>query len=324
MALYASLNGFGRFGLHFLRYYLLNAETSKFELKFINDEFLDIQTMFHIIKNDPYVQIEKDWKIIFLDNMLRIKVGDSEKILVFSNQSLTNFLQEKQGILLECSGKFTNIENFPDMKAFTRVYISATSLNADATLLTGFNAETYIPENKFISYGSCTVNAFVPLAAAINRDFEIEESDVNVIHNVPLYLLKENPELFERRNCTLTFMAPKLLPFLNENNFNVNYTLVPVSGVSRIDFRFKLKNFFRFSDVIKVIENIKGEFNQPLYALKEFDNGPYESLLTPHSAEILLDQSRIVSNNLYLSAYFDTENSVNRYYDLINWLESGN
>jgi glyceraldehyde 3-phosphate dehydrogenase len=323
MPLHASLNGFGRFGFHFLRYYLLNIEQTEFDLKHINDEFLDVETMFKIIKNDPYVHLGKDWSITFYESIMLVETKNFRKEIIFSNHSLANFLHDKQGILLECSGKYTNIANFPNLERITRVYISATSLSADATLLTGFNTDAYIPGSKFISYGSCTVNAYVPLAAAIDSAFKIEESDVNVIHNVPSYLLRENPELFERRNCTLTFMAPRLLPFLNEENFNVNYTIVPVSGVSRIDFRFKLKDKFSLGEVMEAIENIKGESNQSLYTVKEFDNGPYESLLTPYSAEILLDQSRIAGKNLYLSAYFDTENSVNRYYDLINWLESG-
>jgi glyceraldehyde 3-phosphate dehydrogenase len=318
----ANLNGFGRFGLHFLRYYLLNLENSKFNLGFINDENLTVSKMFEIIKKDSYVNLEKDCPISFNEDRILIETISSQKEIIFSNNSLENFLQDKSGILLECSGKYTNVEKFPSIKEISKVYISATSLSADVTLLTGFNTGDFSSSSKFISYGSCTVNAYVPLAAAINDAFKIQDSDVNVIHNVPRYQLKDNPELFERRNCTLSFMAPKLLPFLNENNFNVNYTLVPVSGVSRIDLRFKLQNRFNFSEVIQVIENIKGENKQPLYAIKEVDKGPYESLLSHYSAEILLDQSRIVGESIYLAAYFDTENSVNRYYDLINWLES--
>ena len=36
------VNGFGRFGLHLLNYYLESEDKSKFEIKFINDEILDI------------------------------------------------------------------------------------------------------------------------------------------------------------------------------------------------------------------------------------------------------------------------------------------
>ena len=51
-----------------------------------------------------------------------------------------------------------------------------------------------------------------------------------------------NMNTLTRKFCTLEKSAPNLLPFLNENNFVVNYTLVPFSGVSMIDFRFKIRN----------------------------------------------------------------------------------
>jgi hypothetical protein len=113
-------------------------------------------------------------------------------------------------------------------------------------------------------------------------------------------------------------MGPKLLDFLNDENFNVNYTIVPISGVSRIDFRFELEKSFELNEVVETIEKVSNKAGLKLYHFHEAYNGPHDSLLSVYSTEFLLNQSRKVGQTLYLSGYFDTENSVNRYYDLIN------
>jgi hypothetical protein len=156
------------------------------------------------------------------------------------------------------------------------------------------------------------------LASKIHEHFGVLDADVTVIHNIAEYQLANSPEIFERRSCTLSIMGPRLLDFLEDSNFNVNYTVVPVTGVSRIDFRFGLKNEFELGAVVKSIEEIRGGSGHELYKILEFDPGPSETLLSSYSAEIVIEHSRRAGKNLYLSAYFDTENSVNRFYDLVN------
>jgi glyceraldehyde 3-phosphate dehydrogenase len=50
----AILNGFGRFGLHLLRYYLERLDKSNFKITHINDEKLQVEEMFKIIVNDKF------------------------------------------------------------------------------------------------------------------------------------------------------------------------------------------------------------------------------------------------------------------------------
>ena len=47
----SGINGFGRFGLHLLKYWLDRAATSPFEIKSINDSSLNKQDILSIIKN---------------------------------------------------------------------------------------------------------------------------------------------------------------------------------------------------------------------------------------------------------------------------------
>ena len=320
----ANLNGFGRFGLHLLYYYLDRATESKFEITHINDDSLSIDQIMHSILNDSYVRLREKWEITHSQNLVIFTNGENRYQIQISNLALPEFVVNKTGILLECSGKYTNIENLQYCDNLKRVYISATSLNADSTLIVGFNESNYMNQHKFISYGSCTVNAFIPLANSLHTQFKVIESDVNVIHNIPEYKLRTIPDIFERRDCTLSFMAPKLLNFINLENFNVNYTIVPITGVSRIDFRFKMVHDFEINSVIKCIDSINNKFGNKLYKIHENDPGPYEAILSDYSAEFVLEQTRKVGDNIYLSAYFDTENSVNRYYDLINSIERVN
>lgn len=317
----ASLNGFGRFGLHFLNYYIERAQSSSFYLKYINDEQLSVNQMVEIIKSDRYVRILENCNIFVEHNSIFLRQDSKSIEIELSNMPISDFLKGKQGIFFECSGQYTNVSDFPEEGLLQRIYISATSVTAHKTLIVGFNEANYRENDKFISYGSCTVNAYVPLAYTIHNKFGIIDSDVNVIHNVPEYKLHEIPNCFERRDCTLNFMGPKLLNFLTSKNFNVNYTLVPISGVSRIDMRFRLKKDFSLQSVLTFIDQISAPRGNKLYKVHDVDPGQYSALLSRFSAEIILEQSRKSGDNLYLSAYFDTENSVNRYYDLIESIE---
>ena len=315
------MNGFGRFGLHFLAYYLDRAKESNFSLLRINDENLSVGKMLDMIKNDHYVKITDNWHIEVDGPIFTFKNRFEARQIEFQNLTLADFAADHEGVLLECSGKYTNTQIFPDLPRLERIFISATSLSADETILVGFNEESFRENQKFISYGSCTVNAYVPLAFHLNKEFKISSSDVNVIHNIPEYLLQRSPDIFERRSCTLTIMGPKLLKFLTNDNFNVNYTIVPISGVSRIDLSFDLERPFELNEIVKTIEKISNKTGLQLYRFHEVDNGPDETLLSVHSTEFILSQSRKVGQRLYLSGYFDTENSANRYYDLINTIE---
>jgi glyceraldehyde 3-phosphate dehydrogenase len=314
----AIMNGFGRFGLHFLAYYLERAKESNVSLLKINDEDLGVEKMLDIIKNDHYVKITDIWQLEVDGSIFTFKNKFETHQIEFQNLSLSDFASNHEGVLLECSGKYTNIQIFPDLPLLERVFISATSLSADKTILVGFNEDSFRENQKFISYGSCTVNAYVPLAFCLNKEFGVSSSDVNVIHNIPEYLLQRSPDIFERRSCTLTIMGPRLLSFLTDDNFNVNYTIVPISGVSRIDLSFDLERPFELNEIVKTIEKITNKAGFQLYRFTEADNGPDDALLSVYSTEFILSQSRKVGQRLYLSGYFDTENSANRYFDLIN------
>ena len=81
---------------------------------------------------------------------------------------------------------------------------------------------------------------YVPLANYLNKMFKVLDSDVNVIHNIQTYKLK-NYNTLTRKFCTLEKSGLNLLDFLDNKNFKVNYTIIPYDGVSIMDFRFNFK-----------------------------------------------------------------------------------
>jgi len=324
------MNGFGRFGLHLLNYYLESEEESAFELKYINDDMLDINKALDIINNDPYVKIYNRFHVRIEGNLLIF--NDIYKIEYSNKKSEEVSWLGSPDIFLECTGQYTdaNLARKFKIKNTKKVLISATSMNADQMLVYGFNHNEYKSESDVISYGSCTINAFVPLTNFLDEKFKVISSDVNVIHNVPAYQLKNGyiatPGLKEtpikRKKCTLSQISPKLLSCTTIDNFNVNYTLIPYTGVSMIDYRYSFKNKLN-EHFWRILENecLNGKL-KGLIAIQDNDTGPEDHQNTKYSAVIVKENSYIKGCDVYLHAYFDNENSVNRYFDLINYISS--
>ena len=317
------INGFGRFGLHLLKYWLDRAETSNFIISYINDDFLKIRDVLKIIINDKSVVFNK-YKVGMSKNYLSILEPDGDRYTIeYSNRNKKDApWKGKPEIVLECSGKCTVAKDSREhLSGNTRlVVISATSWDCEKTLIYGFNHNEYKKSMKVISYGSCTVNAFIPLANYLNKKYGVLESDANFIHNIQKYKLKDFNTL-NRKFCTLEKSAHNLLNFLNENNFLVNYTVIPYSGVSMLDFRFKLKSKVNKEKLIEDLSEafINGDLKD-LYDFSEFDVGPEVYNCSTYSAVLIKENVKILKNNIYMQGYFDNENSVNRYYDLVNYI----
>ena len=315
------MNGFGRFGLHLLKYWLDRYDDSDFVITYINDDYLNIDQAFEIIHADRAVLFDQ-YQVSLSGNHLLFLTPNGKKITIeyTSGSTMQMSWLGVPEIILECSGKYAQRRDCCEsyITGNTKlVVISATSVNADKTIVYGFNEKEFSKELSIISYGSCTVNAYVPFANFIHNTFGIIDSDVNVVHNIQSYKLPEFNTL-KRQSCTLEKAGSRLLSFLNEQNFAVNYTIIPYDGVSTIDFRFKLQNVTNQDDIISKLEYacstgvLKG-----LYSLEEKDTGPEVHNCTTFSSVFIKEGIKLVGDNLYIFAYFDNENSVNRYFDVI-------
>ena len=319
------INGFGRFGLHLLKYWLDRSHHADYTINYINDDFLDIDKIHEIIISDEAVNFKK-YKVQKKSGFLRFLKADGTEYQIEVTNKIKDeidWIGEPQ-LFLECSGKNTvRKESEPFLTKNTqRVLISATSWDPDATLVYGYNHKNLNDEHKIISYGSCTVNAYLPLANFINESFGVISSDVNCIHNIQEYQLQKNITLL-RKFCTLEKSATHLLDFISDENFIVNYTVIPYTGVSMIDFRFRVQKATSLNEVSKMLEDSINEgILKNLYGMCEVDTGPEAHNCTPFSSVIVKENIAVKQDSIYLPAYFDNENSVNRYHDLVNFISS--
>jgi glyceraldehyde 3-phosphate dehydrogenase len=318
------LNGFGRFGIHLLKYWLENISKSEFEIKFINDDTLDQKSILKIIQEDKKTNFN-NYDISLENEILLIKHKKDKNSyeIICTNSSSENIKWiGKPKIFFEASGKNT-LKN--DCLKFiksntTHVIISATSNDADQTLIYSYNHDQFKNDSKIISYGSCTVNAYIPIANYINKNYSIIDSDVNIVHNIPSYKL-DKFNTIQKKICTLEKSGPKLLNFLNNDNFKVNYVLIPYTGVSSIDLRFSVKNKTTLENFIKHLkEDINAGDLKNIYGYSSEDSDANTFNLTKNSMEIIIPNITIKNHNIYIHGYFDNENSVNRFFDLSNYL----
>ncbi len=322
----AGLNGFGRFGLHLLKYWIDRSKESKFRIDYINDDTLSTSDIFRAITSDAYVKFNK-YKVQLVGDLLLIQKPDGEKYEI----QITGLPYDgvpwlgEPYIVFECSGNNTVAQRCKSyLSGNTQfVLISATSWDAPLTLIYGFNHQEFDQTiERVFSYGSCTVNGFVPFANELNNLFGVLEADVNVIHNVQSYRLTNT---LIRKFCTLEASGPSLLDFLSaERNFKVTYTVVPYTGVSSMDFRFRLQTPSSQEEILQtLLKSMSTGRLRNLYQFDELDLGPEKYSCSTYSVVFISENLRLIGDNLYLHGYFDNENSVNRYYDLVSYMVRG-
>ena len=103
------INGFGRFGLHLLKYWLGRAEKSSFIIKAINDNYLKPEDIVSIINND-YAVIFNSYKIILERSTIKIISPNGENYYI----KITNEKDSQipwigdYDLFFECSGLNTS------------------------------------------------------------------------------------------------------------------------------------------------------------------------------------------------------------------------
>lgn len=316
----AGINGFGRVGLRLFRHWLANVDRANFSIKFINDPHRTAEDIAQNIKNDKVIgsishEIIADGAVIVIDGKMRIQISSVAAISDIS-------WHDHAELVFECTGKFTDRSLAAQhlRGKVKKVIISATSLSADKMIVLGVNHADYDSKSDtIISYGSCTVNSYVPIAKMLHEAFGIKESSAHVIHSTPLRDIQKPFGDIIRRGCTLEYAGPHLLPFL-ENAFYVTYRLVPYPGVSLMDMSFRFKKRVSSHQVLECLEAAaKGPLDVHISIDKDNLN-PSRYIGHPSSAIIISSEIRNIGDQLLLSAWFDNENSATRVFDLANFI----
>lgn len=317
------MNGLGRFGEHALRLWL--DCPGALSINYLNDVAFDVEAVVHRLRHhdkldfsDANPGVENGCLALTRRDGLRLRIRYTR-----CAAPEVPWLGEP-ALWLECSGHHpTAAECRAFLSGRTRqVWVSATCWDADQTLVFGFNHESWLSARGVFSYGSCTVNAFVPLAQWLHTRYGVRAADVHVVHNVPSHKLTAD-YLPRRHTCTLQGMGPRLLPWLRADRFLVNYTLIPYTGVSLIDFRFELDGQMESSEISQALEAaVRDGALAGLYELRETDDGPDACALSAANAVFMKHAIAVKGDSLYLSGYFDNENSAARYLDILRWVAS--
>ena len=311
----AALNGLGRFGQHLLHAWL--ADPGALAIDYACDEHLDVQSACSILADHDRLDFGLACPSVEGDFLLLTRAdGERQRIAYYCGPAPQAPWLGDPVLWLECSGRHTSAARAGVFcRGRTRqVLVSATSPDADQTVVMGLNEAEYSPAAKVVSYGSCTVNAFAPLAQVLHTLFGVTEADVHIVHNVPAHRLGEIPHPV-RHQCTLQQMAPRLLPWLSPDNFFVGYTLIPYTGASVISFRFRLASPATLEDIYTALCGA-GSLLEGRYHFPDRDAGIQAVVGTPFNAVLPCDGITLAGDNLLMSGYFDNENSAVRYLEL--------
>lgn len=312
------LNGLGRFGLHLLRFYLKNYNKSNFEITSINDSFLKNLNLKEYLSNDKYIDFS-EFSPIFEQNKITFNLAEIDKEIEISISSyeFDDLSKTNNDILLECSGLNLSRDLYYKKinQGFEKILLSHSYDDADTTFIYKFDNKSDLTESKLISYGSCTVNCYTPFAAFVNKMYEVKNSHASFVHNLPQYKIDKN--IIEKKYCTLQSNAPKKLSFLNDE-FIVDYTLVPYTGVSMFTFIFETFKSVESDFIFNLDDALIKNKLESIYGVAKSIKDPNLYKFTEKSGIFDLQMSKSFNNKIYLTGVFDNENSVNRYFDVLN------
>lgn len=266
MAIKIGINGFGRIGRLVFRAALKQPEN--FEIKGINDPFINTEYMAYMVKYDS-VHGKFDGEIYAKDGKL---VVNGKEINVYDEKDPVNIPWASCGAeyIVESTGVFCTTEKASaHLKAGAKkVVISAPAKDAETpTFVCGVNLEKYTKDMKIVSNASCTTNCLAPLAKVINDNFGIVEGLMTTVHaTTATQKTVDGPSAKDWRGgraaagniipsstgaakaCAL--VIPELKGKLTGMSFRI-----PTLDVSVVDLTCRLKNSTTYEEICKAVKD---------------------------------------------------------------------
>lgn len=266
MAIKIGINGFGRIGRLVFRAALKQPEN--FEIKGINDPFINTEYMAYMVKYDS-VHGKFDGEIYAKDGKL---VVNGKEINVYDEKDPVNIPWASCGAeyVVESTGVFCTTEKASaHLKAGAKkVVISAPAKDAETpTFVCGVNLEKYTKDMKIVSNASCTTNCLAPLAKVINDKFGIIEGLMTTVHaTTATQKTVDGPSAKDWRGgraaagniipsstgaakaCAL--VIPELKGKLTGMSFRI-----PTLDVSVVDLTCRLKNSTTYEEICKAVKD---------------------------------------------------------------------
>lgn len=231
------VNGLGRIGRVLLR------ELLKLECDIHLNSPADKKTLAHLIKYDS-IYGQYDGEVRFTDRAI---VFNDREVFVTHCMLPSEIDWNDAEIVIECSGKFKSKHQVLQHKA-NRVIVTYPMNDADITFIAGVTRDI-TNQDKIISIGSCTTNAFLPLLHELDKEFVISSGFLTTVHS---YTSDQNlmdnshADLRRARGACSSIIPTKtginetlkvLMPHLSDK-IAASALRVPVSCVSLLDFTF--------------------------------------------------------------------------------------
>ncbi len=330
MSVRIGINGFGRIGRNYFRAAL--AQGSDLEIVAVND-LTDSTVLAHLLKYDSITgrldaTVELDGDTI---------VVNGAPIRVRAERDPANLGWDALGvdIVIESTGRFTNANDARKHLhgGAQKVIISAPATGEDATFVIGVNDHNYDPAtHNIISNASCTTNCLAPLAKVFNDAFGIEHGLMTTVHAYTAdQHLQDGPhsDLRRARAAAINIVPTStgaakaiglVLPEL-KGKLDGFALRVPVPTGSITDLTVTTLSPVTV-DAVKAA--YRAAADGPLHKILKYTEDEIVStdiVADPHSAIVDAGLTRVVGNQVKLSAWYDNEwGYSNRLVDLTQYV----
>ncbi len=312
-----AINGFGRIGRNILRS-IIEEGHKDVQVVAIND-LGPVETNAHLLRYDS-VHGKFPGTVTVDGDSINAGLGPM-KVTAVRNPAELPHKALGVDIVLECTGIFASKEKASaHLQAGARkVIVSAPAEGADYTVVYGVNHEGLSKDHVVISNGSCTTNCLAPMAKVMNDFVGIEKGMMTTIHSYTgdqPTLDTMHKDLYRARAAALSQIPTStgaakaiglVLPELKGKLDGISIR-VPTPNVSLVDLKF-----------VAGRNTTPQEVNDALIAAAD---GPFKEIMAytrhplvssdlnhdPHSATILLDQTKVMDGNFVnIMGWYDNE-----------------
>ena len=317
MAVRVAINGFGRIGRNILRA-IVESGRDDIEVVAVND-LGPVETNAHLLRYDS-VHGRFPHEVTVAGDV--VTAGNQTfKVTAVKNPAELPHKDLGVDIVLECTGIFTSKEKAAAHIAAgaRKVIISAPGDGADYTVVYGINQAGLSRDHVVISNGSCTTNCLAPMAKVVHDLVGIEKGMMTTIHSYTgdqPTLDTMHKDLYRARAAALSQIPTStgaakaiglVLPELKGKLDGISIR-VPTPNVSLVDLKFVAR---RATSVEEVNNALIAASDGGLKGVMAYTRHPLVSSdlnHDPHSATILLDQTKVMDGNFVnILGWYDNE-----------------
>jgi glyceraldehyde 3-phosphate dehydrogenase len=317
MATRVAINGFGRIGRNILRAIIESGRTD-IQVVAVND-LGPVETNAHLLRFDS-VHGRFPFEVKVTGDVIETG-GQTFKVTAVKDPAQLPHKELGVEIVLECTGIFTTREKAAAhlVAGAKKVIVSAPAEGADLTVVYGINHHLLGKEHVVISNGSCTTNCLAPMALIMNELVGIEKGMMTTIHSYTgdqPTLDTMHKDLYRARAAALSQIPTStgaakaiglVMPELKGKLDGISIR-VPTPNVSLVNLNFKAG---RNTTVQEVNDALIAASEGKLKGIMTFTRFPNVSIdfnHDPHSATILIDQTKVIDGNFVnILGWYDNE-----------------